>query len=72
MRGIRLFYTTFGAANLGLVLYGLLALLNPQVLTDSFSAHVYQFPSEASAALVYLAALFRLRAFSPFPAGHVL
>lgn len=50
-------------ANLGLILYGVLALLNPQVLTDSFSARVYQFPSEASAALAYLAALFRLLGF---------
>jgi hypothetical protein len=59
----RSFYGTFGVANLGLILYGVLALLNPQVLTDSFSARVYQFPSEASAALAYLAALFRLLGF---------
>lgn len=59
----RSFYGTFGAASLGLILYGGLALLNPQILTDSFSARVYQFPSEASAALAYLAALFRLLGF---------
>jgi len=59
----RLFYGTFGAANLGLILYGLLALLNPQILTDSFSARVYQFPPDASAALAYLAALYRLLGF---------
>ena len=59
----RLFYGAFGAANLGLVLYGLLALFNPQILTDSFSAHVYHFPVEASSALAYLAALFRLLGF---------
>lgn len=60
---LRLFYGTFGAANLGLVLYGLLALLNPQVLTDSFTTHVYRFPAESSFALTYLAALFRLLGF---------
>ena len=59
----RLFYGTFGVANLGLVLYGLLALVNPQVLTDSFSVRVYPFPPDASAALAYLAALFRLLGF---------
>lgn len=59
----RIFYGTFGAANLGLILYGLLALLNPQFLTDSFSARVDKFQPEASAALTYLAALFRLLGF---------
>ncbi|NWG18905.1 MAG: hypothetical protein HXY39_01125 [Chloroflexi bacterium] len=59
----RSFYGTFGVANLGLALYGVLALLNPQILTDSFLARVYQFPPEASAALAYLAALFRLLGF---------
>jgi hypothetical protein len=58
-----IFCGTFGAANLGLILYGLLALLNPQILTDSFSARVHQFPPEAYAALTYLAALFRLLGF---------
>lgn len=59
----RFFYGTLGAANLGLVLYGLLALINPQILTDSFLAHVYRFPAESSYALTYLAALFRLLGF---------
>ena len=59
----RLFYGTFGAANLSLVLYGLLALLNPQILTDFFSEHVYRFPADASSALTYLAALFCLLGF---------
>jgi hypothetical protein len=56
-------YIVYGSANLGLILYGLLALLNPQVLTDSFSARVYDFPPDASAALTYLAALYRLLGF---------
>jgi len=68
-RRTRIFYGTFGAANLGLVLYGLLALLNPRILTDSFSARVYQFPPEAFAALAYLAALFRLLGFFNLLAG---
>jgi hypothetical protein len=59
----RLFYGVYGAASLGLVLYGLLALANPQVLTDSFAAHVYSFPPGASTALIYLAALYRLLGF---------
>jgi hypothetical protein len=54
------FYVVYGAANLGLVLYGLLALLNPQVLTNSFSVRVYDFPPDASAVLAYLSALYRL------------
>jgi len=66
---LRLFYGTFGAANLGLFLYGLLALINPQVLTDSFSARVYQFPPGAFAALAYLAALYRLLGFFNLLAG---
>lgn len=33
--------------------YGLLALANPQVLTDSFAAHVYSFQPGASTALTY-------------------
>jgi hypothetical protein len=64
-------YGTFGTANLGLILYGGLALLNPQILTDSFSARVYQFPPEASAALAYLAALFRLLGFFNLLAGSL-
>lgn len=67
----RLFYGVYGAANLGLVLYGLLALANPQVLTDSFSAHVYPFPPGASTALTYLAALFRLLGFFNLLAGSL-
>lgn len=67
----RLFYGVYGVANLGLVLYGLLALANPQVLTDSFSAHVYPFPPGASTALTYLAALFRLLGFFNLLAGSL-
>jgi len=59
----RFFYTVYSAANLGLVLYGLLALLNPQFLTDTFSTHVFRFPPDASGALIYLAALYRLLGF---------
>ena len=48
---------------MGLILYGLLALTMPNVLLDSFSLHVYQFPSDAIVAVDYLSALFRLLGF---------
>ncbi len=67
----RIFYGTFGAANLGLVIYGLLVLLNPQILTDTFSARIYQFPPDASIAQTYLAALFRLLGFFNFLVGSL-
>ncbi len=56
----RRFFITYLAANLGLVLYGVLALLMPNILLDSFFLRVYQFPAEATRAIAYLAALFRL------------
>jgi hypothetical protein len=46
-------------------------LFNPQVLTDSFSAHVYRFPADSSSALTYLAALFRLLGFSNVLVGSL-
>ena len=48
---------------MGLILYGLLALTMPNVLLDSFSLHIYQFPSDATKAVDYLSALFRLLGF---------
>ena len=57
---IRAFFLVYIAANLGLVLYGALALVMPGILLDQFSLHVYQFPGEATRATTYLAALFRL------------
>lgn len=60
MNKLRFFFTTFGAANTGLILYGLLALLSPNILVETFSSSVYQFPSTATAATSYLSALFRL------------
>lgn len=56
----RIFYTTFAAANLGLILYGILALVQPKILLDTFLTNVYQFPLEATEAIAYLAALYRL------------
>jgi hypothetical protein len=47
----------------GLILYGLLALTMPNVLLDSFSLYVYQFPSDAAVVVDYLSALFRLLGF---------
>jgi hypothetical protein len=58
-----LFFLTYIAGNLGLVVYGVMALLMPSVLLEPFTLHVYQFPSEAIAATTYLAALFRLLGF---------
>jgi hypothetical protein len=42
------------------VLYGILALFQPDILLEPFSLYVYQFPYEATDAVCYLAALFRL------------
>jgi hypothetical protein len=60
---LRFFLITFGTANAGLILYGLLALLSPNILVETFSSSVYQFPATATAALTYLSALFRLLGF---------
>ena len=57
------FFITFVVANLGLVLYGALALIMPGILLQPFSEYVYQFPSDATKAAAYLAALFRLIGF---------
>jgi hypothetical protein len=57
------FYITYVAGNLGLVVYGVMALMMPSVLVEPFTLHVYQFPEEATAATSYLAALFRLLGF---------
>ena len=54
------FFVVYVAANLGLVLYGVLALVTPGILLESFSVHVYQFPEDAARATAYLEALFRL------------
>ena len=59
----RIFFITYAAANLGIIAYGILALLNPGILLDSFSRRVYQFPSDATVAVDYLSALFRLIGF---------
>jgi len=59
----RLFFFTFGTANIGLILYGLLTLIAPNTLVDSFSSHVYRFPANATLAVEYLTALFRLLGF---------
>ena len=59
----RFFFTSYLVGNLGLVLYGLLALLRPSLLLEAFTLHVYQFPAEASIAVNYLSALFRLLGF---------
>ncbi len=59
----RFFFFIFGAANLGLLLYGLLGLTLPGILLDTFSQRVYRFPAEADAAAGYLLALYRLLGF---------
>lgn len=63
MKNEHFFFTAFGAGNAGLIFYGLLALLSPNILVESFSASVYQFPATATTALAYLSALFRLLGF---------
>jgi len=59
----RFFFITYAAANVSLVLYGVLALLMPSILLGPFSLHVYRFPDDATGAVAYLAALFRLLGF---------
>jgi hypothetical protein len=59
----RFFYITYAAGNLGLIVYGVMALLMPSILLEPFTLHVYQFPDEAATATTYLAALFRLLGF---------
>ena len=56
----RLFSKVFGLANLGLLLYGLIALAAPTILLDSFSRNVDQFPAGAGLAVNYFIALYRL------------
>jgi hypothetical protein len=54
------FVIVYAIANAGLILYGLLALARPNLLLESFSVHVYRFPPDATFAVRYLSALFRL------------
>lgn len=57
---LRAFFIIYGIANASLILYGLLALSNPNILLESFSINIYQFPANATLAVGYLLALFRL------------
>ncbi len=59
----RFFLITFIAANVSLVLYGIFALMKPDILLEPFSVHVYRFPDDATGATAYLGALFRLLGF---------
>lgn len=56
----RLFFITYTAANVGLIIYGIMALVQPDILLEPFFVHVYQFPPEATFAVAYLAGLYRL------------
>lgn len=63
MMRFRVFFAIYATANLSLIAYGVLALLKPGVLLDSFLLHIYQFPNDATTAIDYLSALFRLLGF---------
>jgi hypothetical protein len=63
MTKTRVFFVVYGIANASLIMYGLLALIAPNILMESFSAHVYLFPENAVKAIQYLSALFRLLGF---------
>lgn len=67
----RIFLIVYLIANLGLCLYGVMALLNPGVLMETFTQTVYTFPREASAAVNYMTALFRLLGYFNLLAGMV-
>ncbi|MGW8143948.1 MAG: hypothetical protein ACWGN2_06100 [Anaerolineales bacterium] len=56
----RFFFSTYTAANLSLIAYGIMALIQPGVLLQPFSENVYQFPVEAANAITYLSGLYRL------------
>ena len=56
----RAFLFVYGTADAGLVLYGMLALIRPNLLMEPFSASVYQFPADATVAIGYILGLFRL------------
>ena len=71
MNDRKLFFIVFPAANLGLVFYGLLALLMPGILLEPFSLNIYQFPAQATSATTYLEALFRLLGFFNMIPGFV-
>lgn len=64
----QIFLVVYGLANIGLVLYGLLALIMPAALLEDFAAHVYQLPPGA-AATYYLLALYRLLGFFNLTVG---
>jgi hypothetical protein len=70
-RRVRFFFAAYVLANLGLILYGVSVLWAPDMLLESFSVHVYRFPADASSAVSYLAALFRLLAFFDLVLGIV-
>lgn len=59
----RIVTLVFALANLGLMVYGWIALLVPSTLMDSYTANVYAFPAEATAAIQYQNELFRLIGF---------
>jgi hypothetical protein len=54
------FLITYLAANVGLIAYGILALVQPGILLEPFNTHVYQFPVEAEIPITYLSGLYRL------------
>lgn len=69
MMKLRFFLITYTAANVSLILYGVLALLMPNILLKPFTEHVYEFPEGALRAITYLTALFRLIGFFNFVLG---
>lgn len=56
----RFFFITYAMANVGLVVYGLMALVKPEILLEPFLANVYQFPPEGINAVLYISGLYRL------------
>jgi hypothetical protein len=56
----RIFFITYTTANIGLIAYGVMALIQPDILLKPFLEHVYQFPAGATIAITYLSGLFRL------------
>lgn len=67
----RIFFITFIVANLGLILYGALVLIKPDILLEPFLVQVYRFPTGAAQATTYLSALYRLLGYFNIIPGMV-
>ena len=71
MNQLRIFFLTFGLANLGLILYGLLVLIFPENSMDAYFGLVYLYPEDILFSTRFLSAVFRLLALYNLILGGV-